>query len=85
MTAAHHFDIINLGSGQGYSVTEMVNAFESTTNKKLNHEYGPRRAGDVIQIYCDYTKAKAKLGWEPKYGVEAIMRDAWAWEGKRSY
>lgn len=79
------FDIINLGSGEGYSVTEMVNAFESTTNTKLNHEYGPRRAGDVIQIYCDYTKAKSMLGWEPKYGVEAIMRDAWAWEQKRTF
>jgi UDP-glucose 4-epimerase len=79
------FDIINLGAGEGYSVTEMVNAFESTTNTKLKHEYGPRRAGDVIQIYCDYTKAKSILGWEPKYGVEAIMRDAWAWEQKRTF
>ena len=58
----------------------MVNAFKATTKQPLNLEYGPRRAGDVIQIYFDYTKAKAKsmLGWEPKYGVEAIMRDAWA-------
>ncbi len=79
------FDIINLGSGEGYSVTEMVNAFEATTGQNLNYEYGPRRAGDVIQIYCDYTKAKATLGWEPKYGVESIMRDAWAWEQKRTY
>ena len=79
------FDIINLGSGKGYSVTEMVNAFEGTTKQSLNHEYGPRRAGDVIQIYCDYTKAKAKLDWEPQYGVEAIMHDAWAWEQKRTF
>ncbi|THH41964.1 UDP-glucose 4-epimerase GalE [Neolewinella litorea] len=75
--------LFNLGIGEGLTVLEAINAFEKVSGKSLNYEIGPRRPGDVVAVYADRSKATELLGWEPKYGVEDIMRTAWAWEEKR--
>jgi len=76
-------DVFNLGIGEGVSVLEAINAFEDISGQQLNYKIGPRRAGDVIAVYADATKAKKKLGWQPQYDIKAIMQTAWAWEQKR--
>ena len=75
--------VYNLGIGDGVSVLEAIYAFEKVSGQKLNYRIVERRAGDVVSIYCNYEKAKAELGWTPKYNIEDIMRTAWAWENVR--
>ena len=70
----------NLGSGNGVSVLEMLNAFEKITGQKLNYVLGPRRQGDLAAIYSNSAKAEKILGWKCEYGVEDMIRSAWAWE-----
>lgn len=77
-------EVFNVGIGAGVSVLEAINAFLKATQQPLNYEIGPRRPGDVIAIYANYEKAKAKLGWEPQYGIEDIMKSAWEWEQVRN-
>jgi UDP-glucose 4-epimerase len=77
-------EVYNLGIGQGVTVLEAVYAFEKVTGQKLNYVIGPRRQGDVIKIYADCSKATQKLGWKPKYDIEAIMKTAWTWELERN-
>ncbi len=74
--------IFNLGTGNGVSVLELINAFETTTGKKLNYKIGSRRAGDVIAVYADNSKAKNILGWQPQYDIQNMMITAWNWELK---
>ena len=74
------YDVFNLGTGQGNSVLEIIKAFEQTTGVKLNYTIGPRRDGDVEQVWGDVTKAKEKLNWETKLGIDSMMASAWAWE-----
>ncbi len=75
--------LFNLGIGEGLTVLEVINAFQRVSGKDLNYELGPRRAGDVVAVYADRSKATRELGWEPRYDVNDIMRTAWAWEQKR--
>ncbi len=77
-------EVFNVGIGQGVTVLEALNAFKNTTKQPLNYSLGQRRAGDVVAIYSDYTKAKEKLGWQPKYSIEDIMRSAWQFEQNRN-
>lgn len=71
---------LNLGTGNGFSVREIIAAAEKVTGKKLPVEYGPRRAGDAIALYADPRRAKETLGWEAKYkDPETIIRSAWNW------
>ena len=77
-------DVFNIGIGNGLSVLEIIAAFEKVSGRKLNYETGPRREGDVMAIYSDYSKAKNHLGWSPGLNVEDIMKSAWEWEKKRS-
>ncbi len=79
-----NYEVFNLGTGEGVTVLEAVNAFEETTHKKFKHRVGPRRPGDVIAIYANNDKAKRLLKWNPVRSVEDIMQTAWAWEKKRS-
>lgn len=79
-----NYDIFNLGIGEGVSVLEAVNAFMKVTEQPLNYEVGPRRPGDVIAIYANAEKASSLLGWTPQYGIDDIMKTAWAWEKKRT-
>jgi UDP-glucose 4-epimerase len=73
-------EVFNLGIGEGVSVLEAIHSFEKVTGVKLNYEIGPRRTGDVVAVYADNTKAKERLGWEPKYGLDETMRTSWAWQ-----
>ncbi|MEL7124416.1 MAG: UDP-glucose 4-epimerase GalE [Bacteroidota bacterium] len=77
-------EIFNLGIGDGVSVLEAIQAFEKVTGQKLNYEIGPRRAGDVVAIYADKTKAVNALNWEASKDIDDIMKTAWEWEKKRS-
>jgi UDP-glucose 4-epimerase len=75
-------DVFNLGTGNGYTVLEVIAAFEKATSVKLNYKIGPRRPGDVIAIYANNNKAKNELGWVPKYTLEEMVATAWQWEVK---
>ncbi len=79
---AANCEVFNLGTGDGYTVLEAIAAFEKVSGVKLNYKIGPRRAGDVIAIYANNTKAKTLLGWQPKYGINDMMDTAWKWELK---
>ncbi len=81
---ASNCEIFNLGIGMGVTVLEAVRAFESVNQTKLNYTIGPRRPGDVVAVYADYTKAATLLGWQPTRNINDIMRSAWLWEQKRS-
>lgn len=71
---------LNLGTGRGFSVKEIIAAAEKVTGKNVPVAYGPRRPGDAIALYADPTRAKRTLGWEAKYkDPEAIIRTAWSW------
>jgi UDP-glucose 4-epimerase len=72
--------IYNIGTGHGYSVLDVVHAFEKANNLKVPYTIKPRRAGDIATCYCDPTKAKVELGWEAKYGIEDMCRDSWNWQ-----
>jgi len=73
-------EIFNLGTGNGVTVLEAIKAFEQVNGVRLNYEVGPRRPGDVVAIYANNDKARNVLGWQPKYGLEEMMRTAWQWE-----
>lgn len=72
--------IYNLGTGKGYSVLQVLHAFEKACGKTLPYEIKPRRAGDIAQCYADPAKAKAELGWEAQYGIDEMCADTWRWQ-----
>lgn len=69
--------IYNLGTGHGYSVLDVVKAFEKANGLKVPYSIKPRRPGDIATCYCNPAKAKAELGWEAEYGIEDMCRDSW--------
>ena len=69
--------IYNLGTGHGYSVLDVVKAFEKANDLKVPYAVKPRRPGDIATCYCNPAKAKADLGWEAQYGIEDMCRDSW--------
>jgi UDP-glucose 4-epimerase len=74
---------LNLGTGRGFSVREIIATTEKVTGKKIAVKEGPRRAGDAVALYADPSKAKSVLGWEAKHKEpEAIIRSAWNWFSK---
>lgn len=75
-------DVLNLGSGNGVTVLEAIQAFEKVSGVKLNYVVGPRRSGDVVAIFANNEKAVKELGWELKYDLDAMMKTAWEWELK---
>ena len=72
--------IYNLGTGVGYSVLDVVKAYEKACGKKIPYEIKPRRAGDIATCYCDATKAKEELGWVAERGIEEMCADSWRWQ-----
>lgn len=72
--------IYNLGTGRGYSVLEVVRAFERVNGVAVPYCLEGRRPGDVAVCYADPSKARRCLGWQVKYGLEEMMRDAWRWQ-----
>ncbi len=69
--------IYNLGTGHGYSVLDVVNAFIKANGVDVPYSIKPRRPGDIATCYCNPAKAKAELGWEAQYGIEEMCRDSW--------
>lgn len=70
-------DAYNLGTGIGYSVLDMVHAFETANNVKVNYKIAPRRPGDIAVCFADPKKAKELLGWQAQFGIEDMCRDSW--------
>jgi len=71
---------INLGTGTGYSVLDMVKAFEKASGKEVPYCIAPRRAGDIAQCYADPSYAKEVLEWEAAKGVDEMCQDSWRWQ-----
>jgi len=77
-------EVFNVGIGEGVTVMEAIKATELATGLKVPYKIGPRRDGDVVAIYADYSKASALLGWQPRYSINDIMSSAWKWEQYRN-
>ena len=77
------YDAINLGTGHGTSVLELVNAFKRVNNIDVPYVIAPRRAGDTATCYADASKAKELLKWEATHTVDEMCEDAWRWELNR--
>jgi UDP-glucose 4-epimerase len=73
-------DVINIGSGIGSTVIEIIDAFEKTNGLKLNYKIGNKREGDIESVYANNDKAKKLLDWKPKRTLEEMMSSAWKWE-----
>ena len=74
------YDVINVGTGKGNSVLEVLETFKKVTGQALNYRIGDRRTGDVEQIYASVDKAKKTLDWEAELNLEDALRDAWNWQ-----
>jgi UDP-glucose 4-epimerase len=72
--------VYNLGTGRGYSVLEMVAAFAQASGRQIPHRIAHRRPGDIAQCYADPTLASHELGWQARFGVEAMCADTWRWQ-----
>jgi UDP-glucose 4-epimerase len=70
----------NLGTGQGYSVLDVVRAFEAASGQKVPYKIVGRRPGDIAACYADPSLAKSLLGWQAQYGIDEMCRDAWRWQ-----
>ena len=75
-------DIINLGTGRGYSVLEMAKAFGEACGKEIPYEIQPRREGDIATCYADPAKAWKVLGWKAERGLKEMCEDAWRWQSQ---
>ena len=73
-------EIINLGTGQPYSVLDIVKTFEKVNNIQVPYEIGPRRGGDLPAVYADVSKAEKVLGWKAKRTLADMCRDSWNWQ-----
>ncbi len=76
----NNYEYFNLGTGNGYSVLEVINAFERVNDLKLNYKIVARRPGDVEQVYADTNLANKELGWKAELGIDEMMKSAWNWE-----
>ena len=72
--------IYNLGTGIGYSVLDVVKAFEKANGVEIPYEIKPRRDGDIATCYCDPSKAKRELGWQATRSLEEMCEDSWRWQ-----
>ena len=75
-------DVINLGTGQGYSVLDMVKAFSKACGRDIPYEIKPRRAGDIAMCYADPAKALRVLGWKAQRGLDEMCEDTWRWQSQ---
>lgn len=74
------YEVFNLGTGKGYSVLEVIAAFERVTGLKLNHRITGRRPGDIEKVWADTTLANRELGWKAEKGLDEMMASAWNWQ-----
>ncbi len=72
--------IYNLGTGHGYSVLDMVNAFSKASGKEIPYKFAKRRSGDIAKCYADPIKAQKELGWTAKKGIDEMCADSWRWQ-----
>ncbi len=72
----------NLGTGQGYSVLEMIRALEAASGRTVKYQIVSRRPGDIASCYADPAFAARELGWRAEHGVAAMARDAWRWQSQ---
>lgn len=73
-------EAINLGTGRGSTVREMITAFEAASQRSIAHVIGPRRPGDIASCYADVTRASERLGWRARFGLARMCADAWRWQ-----
>ena len=73
-------EVYNLGTGNGYSVLQVVAAFEKACGHEIKYEIKPRRDGDIATCYCNPKKAAEDLGWKAKYGIAEMCEDTWRWQ-----
>ena len=78
--ADNFYDVFNVGTGKGNSVLEVIKAFEKASGQKLIYRIGPRRTGDIVQIYGNVNKANKLLDWKTEMTLEDSLRDAWEWQ-----
>ena len=71
---------VNLGTGHGYSVLDVVKAFEQASGREIPYRFAPRRTGDVATCYADPSLARRLLGWQAEFGLERMCQDAWRWQ-----
>ena len=71
---------VNLGTGRGYSVLEMVKMFEEVSGKKIPYKITPRRPGDIATCYADPSLAEELLGWKAQRGLREMCEDSWRWQ-----
>ena len=76
----NHYDVFNLGTGKGNSVMEVVKCFEEVNGVPVNYQIGPRRSGDIEQIYADVSKAANVLGWKAAKTMRDALADTWNWQ-----
>ena len=74
--------LYNLGTGNGYSVLDIVHAFDKAVGTPIPYKIAPRRPGDIATCYADPAKAKAELGWEAKRGIDEMCADGWRWQSQ---
>jgi UDP-glucose 4-epimerase len=74
--------VVNLGTGQGYSVLDVVKAFEKASGKPVPYDLGPRRPGDVAACYADPAAAEKLIGWKAEFGIERMCVDHWRWQSQ---
>lgn len=79
------FKIYNLGTGNGYSVLQIVKAFEEASGRKVPYAMKPRREGDIAECWADPALALSELGWKAERGIEQMCRDLWNWQSKNPY
>lgn len=75
-------EIFNLGTGEGYSVFDMLHAFERACGKELPYKIAPRRPGDIAECFADPAKAQRVLGWRAELGIDEMCRSSWSWQSK---
>ncbi|WP_025763805.1 UDP-glucose 4-epimerase GalE [Dyadobacter tibetensis] len=80
--ASNYYDVFNVGTGEGYTVLNLINTFETVNNLKLNYNIGPRRAGDVEKIYAQADKVNTIMNWKAEKTLAESLRDAWNWQLK---
>ena len=78
--AGRYYDFFNIGTGEGSSVLQVINAFEAATGLKVDYVMKPRRDGDVIAVYADCSKSKQVLGWQTEKTLAEALGDAWKWQ-----
>lgn len=82
LAAVNGYKAYNLGAGQGFSVLEMVQAFEKASDRPISYQMLPRRTGDLAAFWADATLAEKELNWHVTRGIDAMMRDTWHWQSK---